>query len=210
MRSNHALRPIGAGAIVYSGFAFRSEDFAGAGIPVVKIKNVNNRTVDLTDTQFFPESKVTDKHAKFFLTDGDVLIAMTGQGSVGRVGRLRLNREKVLLNQRVGKFVVDPAELDRDYLYYVISTPRYEQILFDAGAGSGQPNLSPDIICSVKIPFPPLAEQKSIAAEPGTLDEQDRLKAKAGQPRMAKRRATGLMKVRRRVANTQSQSGNNS
>jgi type I restriction enzyme S subunit len=167
------MRPISDGASVYSGFAFKSEDFTDAGIPVVKIKNVNNRLVDFTDNEFFPTSKVTAKHAKFFLKDRDVLIAMTGQGSVGRVGRVRLDsNKKVLLNQRVGRFATIPSKLDLEYLFYVISTRHYEQILFDAGSGSGQPNLSPQTICSVEIPFPPLAEQKAIAAVLGALDDK--------------------------------------
>jgi type I restriction enzyme, S subunit len=173
MASETLMRPISEGASVCSGFAFSSEDFTDAGIPVVKIKNVNNRLVDLTDTEFFPTAKVTDKHSKFFLKDRDVLIAMTGQGSVGRVGRVRLgSNKKVLLNQRVGKFATIPDKLDLDYLFYVISTPRYEQILFNAGSGSGQPNLSPQTICSVEIPFPPLIEQKAIAAILGALDDK--------------------------------------
>ena len=173
MGTDMRMRPISYGASVYSGFAFKSEDFCDTGIPVVKIKNVNNRLVDLVDTEFFPADKVTEKHAKFFLKDGDVLIAMTGQGSVGRVGRVRLNyAERLLLNQRVGKFSTIPGKLDLGYLFYVISTPRYEQILFDAAAGSGQPNLSPQTICSVEIPFPPLPEQKAIAAILGALDDK--------------------------------------
>jgi type I restriction enzyme S subunit len=88
---------------------------------------------------------------------------MTGQGSVGRVGRLRLDNEKrVLLNQRVGKFVPRQS-LDLDYFYYIASTPYYEQIFFNAGIGSGQPNLSPDDIKNIEIPIPPLKAQKAIA-----------------------------------------------
>ncbi len=173
MASEWRMRPISYGASVYSGFAFKSEDFSNAGIQVVKIKNVNNRGVDLTETAFFPTEKLTDKHSKFLLQDRDVLIAMTGQGSVGRVGRIRLNKNRnVLLNQRVGKFVVIDNKLDMNYLFYVISTPHYERVLFDAGSGSGQPNLSPQTIGSIEIPFPPLEEQRTIAHILGTLDDK--------------------------------------
>ncbi|GAF80000.1 unnamed protein product, partial [marine sediment metagenome] len=164
---------IGNHALVFSGFSFKSKDFSRSGIPVVKIKNVKNREVDLTDTEFFPDSKVSVKHSKFFIQDRDVLIAMTGQGSVGRVGRIRITGgKKVLLNQRVGKFVTDPIRLNLAFLFHVISTPRYEQILFDAGSGSGQPNLSPSIIGSVKIPMPPLEKQEAIANILDALDDK--------------------------------------
>lgn len=90
---------------------------------------------------------------------------MTGQGSLGRVGRINLeSNEYVLLNQRVGKFVVDEKNLHLNYLYHVISSDMYEKILFDRGTGSGQPNLSPEIILGTEIPMPNLTTQKKISS----------------------------------------------
>lgn len=169
----YPFEEIAIGATIFSGFAFKSKDFTEEGIPVVKIKNVNHRIVDLSETQHFPESEVMDKHAKFFLEDKDILIAMTGQGSVGRVGRISLKvGEKVLLNQRVGKFIADEKKLNQDYLYYVLSSPFYEQILFDAGTGSGQPNLSPKLILQTEIPLPPYNIQQKIGKILSALDEK--------------------------------------
>lgn len=107
MESEVQMRPLGDLCDFLSGFAFKSGDLKGAsGIPVVKIKNVNNKVVTLEDMQFFPEEKLDEKIGRFLLDDGDVLIAMTGQGSVGRVGRLRIPEStRLLLNQRVGKFI---------------------------------------------------------------------------------------------------------
>ena len=159
-------------AKVYSGFAFKSQDLGDRGIPVVKIKNVNNRTVNIADTQFFPQELLNEKHSRFFLEDGDVLIAMTGQGSVGRVGRLsNSSNQRILLNQRVGKFIAK-ENLNLRYFFYVSSSSYYEEIFFNAGLGSGQPNLSPDVIGQVEIPLPPLPEQKAIAHVLGSLDDK--------------------------------------
>mgnify|MGYP000132615747 CR=1 FL=1 len=155
------------------GFAFKSQDLKeSSGIPVVKIKNVNNKVVTLNDVQFFSKDNLTDKLKKFLLRDGDVLIAMTGQGSVGRVGRFHnLSGKHVLLNQRVGKFLPRDT-LDLGYLYYVLSSDKYQKILFSAASGSGQPNLSPDIIKSIEIPYLNVKEQKNIAKVLGDLDDK--------------------------------------
>lgn len=161
---DYSFKEIRTGAAVFSGYAFSSKDMNDEkGISIIKIANIQNREVTLEGSQFFAEELVNAKLNKFFLKDNDVLIAMTGQGSVGRVGQLRLNGDKALLNQRVGKFIVDNQNLDRDYLYFVISSPRYEKILFDIGAGSGQPNLSPEQILSLKIPMPRIEVQRKIA-----------------------------------------------
>ena len=161
---DYSLKEIKIGAKVFSGFAFKSQDLNDEeGIPIVKIGNIHDREDTLNGSQFFPEELINKKLNKFFLEDRDILIAMTGQGSVGRVGQIRLNGEKVLLNQRVGKFIIDGKNLDRDYLYFVISSPKYEKILFDAGRGSGQPNLSPNQILSVEIPLPKIEIQMEIS-----------------------------------------------
>lgn len=168
-------KPISAGCEFVSGYAFKSKDFAESGFPVIKIKNIQNKQVTLNgDNQFIPKSVITEKLNKFRLTHGDILIAMTGQGSVGRVGKLVLNDKRATpyLNQRVGKFVTHPNVLDKDYLYYVISTSAYESLLFAAGSGSGQPNLSPAIIKGVEIPFPPVKVQESISKILRDLDEK--------------------------------------
>ena len=163
------------------GFAFKSEDLNNfGGVPVVKIKNVNNKIVTLEDVQFFPIDKISDKHSKFLLQHGDVLIAMTGQGSVGRVGRFYSNGERVLLNQRVGKFLPKKT-IDLGYLYYILSSEQYEQILFNSASGSGQPNLSPDIIKSVLISYVPLAIQKKISYVLTTLDKKITLNRQINQ-----------------------------
>ncbi len=49
---------------------------------------------------------MNNKHDKFILKNNDVLIAMTGQGSLGRIGRIKLDKDEIMLvNQRVGKFI---------------------------------------------------------------------------------------------------------
>ena len=183
MGSNVKMVPIGELCDFLSGFAFKSEDLKGnSGIPVVKIKNVNDKVVTLEDMQFFPENKLDSKISRFLLSDGDVLIAMTGQGSVGRVGRLtKSNESKLLLNQRVGKFIPKKAVACLDYIYYVLSSEKYEKILFNAAIGSGQPNLSPAIINSIYIPFIPLEGQIVVSRILSRLDKKITLNRQINQ-----------------------------
>ena len=116
------------------------------------------------------------------LENGDILIAMTGQGSVGRVGKLYISTtETPYLNQRVGKFLVDEENLNKEYLYYVLSCKAYENYLFAAGSGSGQPNLSPALIKAVEIPYPPYKSQCYIGKILSDLDEKIHLNNQINQ-----------------------------
>ncbi len=67
-----------------SGFAFKSVDYFESGIPLIKIGNIQKRIVKI-DTQgdLIPEKILNDKTERYLLKNNDVLIAMTGQGSVG-------------------------------------------------------------------------------------------------------------------------------
>ena len=80
--------------------------------------------------------------------------------------------EKALLNQRVGKFICDEINIHIDYLYYILTTEKYQDYLFNTGAGSGQPNLSPELILQTEIPWFEYYEQKAIASVLSSLDNK--------------------------------------
>lgn len=169
----YPVKPIGDGCEFISGYAFKGKDFIDSGNPVIKIKNIQNGKVTTDGSQFVSDDVVIGKLKKFRLYDGDILIAMTGQGSVGRVGRLYISEDETpYLNQRVGKFSADEITLNKDFLYYVISSKGYENYLFAAGSGSGQPNLSPALIKSVEIPYPPYDMQCRIGKVLKDLDDK--------------------------------------
>ncbi|MHA1347946.1 MAG: restriction endonuclease subunit S [Candidatus Heimdallarchaeaceae archaeon] len=166
-------RKIRLGSNFLSGYGFKSENFTDVGVPIIKIANIKNKQVTSDKLQFYPEELIDEKLEKYLLKDKDILIAMTGQGSVGRAGQIRINdNEKFLMNQRVGKFITEEEILLNEFLYLVISSDFYEKVLFDLASGSGQPNLSPNIILDVEIPFPNIEMQQVIAESLYTLQER--------------------------------------
>jgi type I restriction enzyme S subunit len=82
------------------------------------------------------------------------------------------NSEKILLNQRVGKFICNEKDLNIDYLYFVLTSEKYQDLLFNTGAGSGQPNLSPEMILDIEIPCPEYNQQQVIAEVLSSLDDK--------------------------------------
>jgi len=151
-------------ASIYSGFAFKSNDLSKDGIPVIKIANIQNKKVQKHCNDFLPENLCNQKFQKYFLNEDDVLIAMTGAGSVGKMGKMRRVDRKYLVNQRVAIVRTNPQIADPEYVYQTLSDDSYEKILYGLGLGAGQPNVSPSEIGSLDIPFPPLPTQHKIAA----------------------------------------------
>jgi type I restriction enzyme S subunit len=100
-------KPLGDVANVISGYSFKSSEFRGQGISVIKIKNIRVGFVDLSDADRVDE-KYLSIPDRFHVKSGDVLISLTGShitqpnSVVGRVARHAADLPRCLLNQRAG------------------------------------------------------------------------------------------------------------
>jgi type I restriction enzyme S subunit len=135
-----------------SGFAFKTSKFKKEGFPVIKIKNIENNTVDTTNTDFI-DGEYAELTKKAKLDEGDLLIAMTG-ATVGKVGFLPFSNIPCYLNQRVGRFL-NKGETKNIYFIFATMTQGsgLQQVLNLAG-GAAQPNISGDQIMSIKSIIP--------------------------------------------------------
>ena len=146
---------------VIPGFAFKSADFTTQGIPVVKIANITDHyTVDLTEAEHWPNELFNEKLSKFLLQDRDILLAMTG-ATAGKLGRVRTD-QALLLNQRVAK--IQPFEADPDFMWFLLSSPKYRERFYNLAGGAAQPNMSGGQIEAVEIPLPPGPVQERIGS----------------------------------------------
>lgn len=172
---------------VLSGYAFKSSTFSSSGIPVIKIKNVASGKLNFEDVQYYSYA-LDAKLEKYIISNGDILIAMTGSHAdqpssmVGRVAKYNLT-DTALLNQRVGKlYSSDKKKLDEKYLYYFF---KQEYVTYDlaqnAGGSANQANISPNQIKSIKAYLPPCPEQNAIASVLSSLDDNIELLQKQNE-----------------------------
>jgi type I restriction enzyme S subunit len=167
---------LGEVAEVQNGYAFKSDEFSSAGIPIIKIKNIASGRITLDDLDYFEGSAVGLDH--YFIKRNDILVSMTGShitqlsSAVGKLAKYDLN-EAALLNQRVGKIYPIKGKSDNSYLYYLLSQSTV-QIFWGnkAGGSANQANISPNIIKSYNFLLPPLSEQKAIAAILSSFDDK--------------------------------------
>ena len=133
-----------------SGYAFASERFGETGgLPLARIRDVDRGQSETYYTGPFEE--------KFVIGNGDLLIAMDGDFRVGywRGGR-------ALLNQRVCRAIPEESDLDLHYLGYAL--PRELQRIQDRTSFVTVKHLSVKQLRALRIPLPPLPEQRRIAA----------------------------------------------
>nr|WP_299774680.1 restriction endonuclease subunit S [uncultured Pseudoteredinibacter sp.] len=141
-------------ATALGGFAFKSKDFLDEGKAVIKIKNINaSRGVDIYDV-----NRVSDEVASaaggFLLSDGDLVMAMTG-ATVGKFGVIvSEDGESYYLNQRVCKLSAR-SKGGNAFLYSALNNPGIEEAVVSSAQGSAQPNISASGILSISMVVPP-------------------------------------------------------
>lgn len=176
--SNWKEVTIGNHLDLISGYAFKSADFLSerieGSLPIIKIKNVANGDVNLNDVVYH---KYNSNLERFLLSEGDVLIAMTGNHPqaetqvVGDVSRYKL-KEKSLLNQRVGKLIVKD-NTDLGFIYYLFKDENVKCCLANQSSGSAnQANISKSDILSINLIIPLPNEQTAIASILTSLDDK--------------------------------------
>jgi type I restriction enzyme S subunit len=140
-----------------NGFAFKSNLFSESGLPILRISNIQNQKIDLNKLVYFKRDSYKEKLDQYKVEPNDLLIAMSG-ATTGKIGFNKTN-ETFYLNQRVGK-LKPKTLLDKQYLYYFLSTQVEKNLSISAGAA--QPNLSTEQIKGLLIPLPPLPIQQKI------------------------------------------------
>uniref|UniRef100_UPI00158B046F restriction endonuclease subunit S n=1 Tax=Piscibacillus halophilus TaxID=571933 RepID=UPI00158B046F len=153
------IKTLGNYVNIKSGFAFKSSWWKREGVPVIKIKNIANKTISFNDVGYVDEDKV--EQAKLFkVTSGDLLIALTG-ATIGKIGLVYSFGNTILVNQRVGKFFLGDDPFKKlPFLYTLLNNKSVNDKLISLGMGSAQPNVSPKQIESIKVPMSEIVVDK--------------------------------------------------
>ena len=129
--------------------------------------NVKLGGIDISLAKFL-DMKTFDKYpVEEYMTDGDIIINSTGNGTLGRIGIFRDS-------DRINDFVIVPDshvtiiragnQMIKDYLFFAL---KYHQpYLEKLGEGStNQTELRPSTVAELFIPVPPIGEQERIVAK---------------------------------------------
>ena len=131
-------------------------EYYGGKIPWITTSELRESVVTST------EKTITKKALETFpalnvYPEGSVAVAMYG-ATIGRLGVLGTS---ATVNQACCVFSV-PRQIDAWFWFYWLQSRR--PYLISLGYGGGQPNLSQELIKSIRVPTPPLNEQRAIAA----------------------------------------------
>jgi type I restriction enzyme S subunit len=173
--------PLGKYAKFQGGFAFKSNDFIEEGIKLVKITNVHYNEIVWEDIDYLPEDYF-ERYKEFALNDGDIVMSMTRPiiKSLNSVKIVKINEKDLpcLLNQRVGRFIINKNYVNETYLLHFCYSPYFKREVDKYCSTSLQPNISSTQVEDIKIPLPPLPLQQKFAK---IVEKVEKLKEKQKQ-----------------------------
>lgn len=167
---NFEFSELGTVVKVIGGFAFKSEDFSEIGFPVIRISNLVNGSVDLSDAVKISPEKLK-KGAAFQINPTDILMAMSGAttGKIATVGHIA--NSPIYQNQRVGNFrITNISKINTAYLLGILQSQFYQSHIWNLAGGAAQPNISSGQLESALIPLPPLPLQQTFATRIAAIE----------------------------------------
>ncbi|MCP1574197.1 type I restriction enzyme S subunit [Herbaspirillum rubrisubalbicans] len=159
-------QPIGEVAKVQSGYAFKSESFKPSGMRLLRNANILPGEIYWDDVVYIDPNDAS-RYQSYVLEERDILISLdrpliSSGIKVARVGKTDL---PALLLQRVGRFLLEPTEIDADFLYAFLQSSRFIDAISGHDQSLGVPHISPGQVEAIEIPILPLDEQRCIATQ---------------------------------------------
>lgn len=136
-----------------------SADFSRNGPKFLRITDIQNGVVDWDSVPSCIATK--SEEAKYSLGEGDIVFARTGATTgksflIGQVATSSLFAS-YLIRVRPNK-LVNPR-----FLSYFFNTPNYWAQIKSSSRGAGQPGVNSSSLRKLRVPLPPMEEQKRIA-----------------------------------------------
>jgi len=130
--------------------------------PYIRVVDFEDFSVDTLNLKYIPK-ETQQKISRYIISKDDVYISIAG--TIGLVGTIPDNLSGVNLTENAAKIVFkDKRIIDKKYLVYYLASS-YGKIEIDKRTNKvGQPKLALMRIETIKIPLPPLSEQKKIVA----------------------------------------------
>ena len=141
---------LGDVATYVNGYAFKPSDWSDNGVPIIRIQ-------DLTGNSYQSNYYNGSVDTKYEIKKGDILISWSAS-----LGVYVWQGETAVLNQHIFKVVFDKVDVDVNFFRHQV-----EQILQNASSaahGATMKHLTKPVFDSLPFYYPPLPEQRRIAA----------------------------------------------
>ena len=155
------------------GSALKKHEYSENGIRVLGIEDVHPNQFLSDRCKYIPDAKFCELR-QYEVSDGDVLV--TNMGTVGRACAVPAGTQRSIISSHLIKVSLNRSRADPNYLCWMLNySPVVVAQIRAKSHGAIMAGFNSSLLKSLRIPLPPLAEQKRIA---GILDAADALRAK--------------------------------
>ena len=160
-----------------NGGTWTADSYSDSGIKVVRVSDIQNGTVDLSDCNYLPQ-ELWSKYKKHKLEKDDLVICTVGShptqpGSVvGRSCKVPIKASGALLNQNAVRLRPSVDYLDKLYLAYLGESPLMRNYIISNARGSAnQVRMSITALKKFEVKLPDLETQQKIASILSAFDD---------------------------------------
>lgn len=139
----------------------KAEEYVDEGYPFLSAFNIVNNQLVWNNLNFINQQRY-DESPEIKLSLHDILIVKDGAG-IGKCARVKdMPFGESTVNSSLGVITVSDKLYYSYLFYFFLSTPFQDNVYFLKN-GMGVPHLTQENLKSVRIPLPPVVEQKAIA-----------------------------------------------
>ena len=146
--------PFGKVCHLVNGKAFKPTDWSTAGVPIIRIQNLNG-----ADKPFNHWAGTLDKQV--LVKTGDLLLAWSGTPGTS-FGAHIWSGPNGILNQHIFRCDLDEKAVTKEWARIAVNH-RLHRLIEQAHGGVGLQHVTRGMVEELEIPLPPLAEQRRIA-----------------------------------------------
>lgn len=141
---------------------------SASGVPLLSAKVIKGGRILDEIFEFLPVEDYDIWMRRGLPRAGDIV--MTTEGPLGEIAQL--DHRKYALGQRIVTLRGKQGLLDNNYLKFIMQSAFIQDQLFARSSGTTVLGIKQSELRKIKIPFPPLPEQRAIAEILGSLDDK--------------------------------------
>jgi type I restriction enzyme S subunit len=173
-RSIDELKAKSSAAIAIGPFGSRmkSDCYVPSGVPVIRGTNISDTRDLVGEMVYITPEKAEEVRSSIIFADD---LFFPHRGSIGLVGIVPRNgAARYVQSSSMMKLTCDRSQVEPLYLFYFFRSAQGRQELLKNASTVGTPGIGQPLssLKAIRVPYPPLAEQKAIAAVLGALDDK--------------------------------------
>ncbi|MBI2183951.1 MAG: restriction endonuclease subunit S [Thaumarchaeota archaeon] len=165
---------------IYRYPTFYGLEYKPQGVPVIRIGNIqDDGTLDEDVSHYvFIDQKASEKFPRTILEFNDVIMAVRGDGSTGKIGHVS-TRELVGANMSPNliRIKTNPTKIHPLYLFHLLSSADGQELIKTRITRTAKKKLTAVELKAMEIPVPPIELQQKFATQAEKFNHLKRIQA---------------------------------